>query len=90
MNESDSSDIENNENPNDWKSQSPEDVLFHYLHEIRNPVSLMKGWTGILSNEDVKESHPKALDNISKCLEKIEELNERLTDYARELRRKKY
>lgn len=89
MKKSDSSNNENKKS-DEWKSQPPEDVLFHYLHEIRNPVSLMKGWVGILSNEEVKELHPKALDSISKCLERIEEVNERLTDYAGELRRKKY
>ena len=56
-------DIENNEDQNDWKSQPPEEMLSRYLHEIRNPLSLMKGWVGILSNEEAKELHPKALDN---------------------------
>jgi signal transduction histidine kinase len=89
MKESDSSDIEGNYKPYDWKSQPPEDVLSDYLHEIRTPLSIIRGYVGILSNDAFKEKHPLALESISKCAERIEELNEHLIDYMGELRRKK-
>ena len=90
MNESDSSNPEDDYKPYDWKSKPPEDVLSDYLHEIRTPLSIIRGYVGILSNDAFKENHPLALESISKCAERIEELNERLTEYMGELRRKKY
>jgi len=71
MNKSDSSDLEDNDKPYDWKSGSPEDVLRMIIYEFRTPLTLIKGYAEMLSNEAAKEHHPKAVAAIKSNIEYI-------------------
>jgi|GEM_PF-2873135 len=48
----------------------------------------IKGYASILSDEETKELHPQALENILKHVEKIEKLCDGIADYRRELENK--
>ena len=54
MNDVDSSNTESENNLDNWKSSTPEEFLATMLHELRNPMMIIKGWVGILSDEKPK------------------------------------
>ena len=74
----------------DWKSWSPELFLANLLHELRSPVMIIKGYTKILADEEMKEFQSEADESISQSVAKIERLCERVADYRRELERKSH
>jgi len=59
MNETDSSNLENNNSSDDWRSWPPEDYLHTLVHELRTPLMVIAGYTEILSDETRKELHFK-------------------------------
>jgi len=87
MNESDSPNNEN-ERSDDWKSWPPEDFLSNLTHELRIPLMVIAGYVEVLSNETRKELHPKALEIISKSIERIEKLIEGIAEYRSELEKR--
>jgi signal transduction histidine kinase len=77
-----------NKDSDEWKSWPPDFFLSVLLHELRNPLMLIKGYVEILSDETAKEHHPVALETISKNIEKLEQIYGDITDYIGELRKK--
>lgn len=88
MSETDSSNIENNSNLDDWKSWLPEEVLLTIIYEFRTPLMIMESYAGILSNETAKEHHPKAVEAISNNIERILKMNEEIAEYLIEYKKK--
>ena len=88
MNEIDSSDLEDNNKPYDWKSGSPEDVLWMIIYEFRTPLTLIKGYTEMLSNETVKEQHPKAIEAIKNNIVHIMKMNDDIAEYLVEFKKR--
>jgi Signal transduction histidine kinase len=88
MNETNSSNTQSNDNQDEWKSWPPEFFLSILLYELRSPLMAIKGYASILSDEETKELHPQALENILKHVEKIEKLCDGIADYRRELENK--
>lgn len=66
-----------------WQTWAPEYFLSVVAHELRPPLALIKGYTAILSNENTKESHSTAIENISNSIQIIEELREGIIEYGR-------
>ena len=85
MNETDSAGLESNNDSDDWKSWSPEFFLAVLLHELRTPIMVISGYAKILSNEEMKENHPQALESISKNIERLEKLCDDIAEYRNEL-----
>jgi len=81
MSETDSQPIESNLNSEEWKSWPPESYLAVLLHELRTPIMIIKGYAQILSNESAKEHHPQAIENISKTVEKLEQIWDGIAEY---------
>ena len=88
MNEPDPRKSESEHNPDNWKSWPPEIFISAMLQELRDPLQVIKGYMGILSNEAAKEYHPKAIKSINFSIERIEKLYEDVSTYLCELRRK--
>lgn len=70
------------------KSHPPDFFLSALLHELRNPLMLIKGYVEILSDDSAREHHALALETISKNIERMEQRFEDISDYILELRRK--
>ncbi|HEY3473796.1 MAG TPA: histidine kinase dimerization/phospho-acceptor domain-containing protein [Anaerolineales bacterium] len=85
MNEGNSPDMKSNANSEEWKSWPPEIFLANLLHELRTPVMIIKGYTKFLATEMTTENYPEALDSISKAVERLEHVCQRIADYRREL-----
>jgi signal transduction histidine kinase len=85
MNETDSVNSEPKNKSDEWKSWPPEAYLSVLLHELRTPITIIKGYVGILSNEQAKEHHAKALESISHAIKMIDDLYEGIADYRTEL-----
>jgi hypothetical protein len=51
---------------------------------------IIKGYTKILADEEMKEFQSEAVESISQSVAKIERLCERVADYRRELERKSH
>jgi signal transduction histidine kinase len=81
------SDSQNNDNKksDEWKSWSPEDFLSNLTHELRTPLMGISGYVEILSNETRKELHPRALENISTYIERLEVVINDNAEYRHEL-----
>jgi signal transduction histidine kinase len=71
-----------------WKSWPPEVFLAVLLHELRNPIYVIKGWTEFLSQEGTKEHLPDALKSISHSIEKLEDAYQGIADYYQGLQSK--
>jgi len=89
MNESDSPNNEN-EKSDEWKSWPPEDFLSNLTHELRTPLMIISGYAEVLSDETRKELHPKALENISTNIKRLEEAINDISEYRHELVKKKF
>jgi signal transduction histidine kinase len=51
------------------------------LHELRNPVMVIKGYAALLSKEEAREHHPKALDAVIRNTEILERLLKEMAGY---------
>ncbi len=84
--------MDDNDSPrhqsDEWKSWPPEVLIAVLLHELRNPIYVIKGWMEFLSREETKEHLPDALKGISQSIEKLEGVYQRTVDYYRELQSK--
>jgi signal transduction histidine kinase len=69
------------ENSEMWKILTPEQFISAMLHELRNPVMVIKGYTKLLANEEAREHHPKAIEAISRNTEKLEGLLKDMAKY---------
>jgi signal transduction histidine kinase len=85
MNETDS---QNNEKTDEWKSWPPEDFLSNLTHELRTPLTIISAYAEILSDETRKELHPKALENISIYIKKLDEVITGIPEYLHELEKR--
>ena len=85
MNEGNSPEMESNANSEEWKSWPPELFLANLLHELRTPVMIIKGYTKFLTTEQTTEHYPEALESISKAVERIEKVCQRIADYRKGL-----
>ncbi len=72
----------------DRNSWPPKAFLAELLHELRNPIYVIKGWTEFLSQEQTKEHIPEALKSISHSIEKLEDVYQGIADYYQELQSK--
>lgn len=88
MNRFDSKNPKWEDNLDEWKSRSPEYFLSALLHELRNPLMLIKGYVEILSDENAREHYPLAVETISENIRRMEQRFEDISDYIGELRRK--
>jgi len=88
MDRFDSKDPKWNDNLDELKSRSPEFFLSALLHELRNPLMLIKGYMEILSDESAREHHALAIATISENIRRMEQRFEDISDYIGELRRK--
>ena len=64
-----------------WKTLTPQEFIGVMLHELRNPVMVIKGYTALLSNEEAKEHHPMAIDALSRNTERLEVLLKDIANY---------
>ena len=85
MSESDSSNLESENDQDNWKLVPPKQFLTIVLHELRTPITIIKGHVDLLSNEKQKEYHPEAIRAISSSIERMEKLYEDMMVYTREL-----
>jgi signal transduction histidine kinase len=74
MNDEDLLSSEENSRSDDWRSWTPREFLSTTIHELRTPIMIIKCWTELLSNEESKEHHPKAIENIFKSIWRLEEV----------------
>ena len=88
MNSFDPKNSQWNEQLDGLKSRPPDFFLSALLHELRNPLMLIKGYVEILSDDTAREHHPLALETISKNIQRMEQRFEDISDYILELRRK--
>ena len=51
------------------------------VHELRNPIALIKGWAQFLSNEDSKEHFSEGIEIISQKIDILEKLHEGIEEY---------
>jgi nitrogen-specific signal transduction histidine kinase len=61
MNHTDSLNPESNNNLDEWKSWPPDAVLHAVMSELKSPLTSIKGYAQLLSNESTKEFHSKYL-----------------------------
>ena len=71
-----------------WETLTPQEFIAVMLHELRNPVMVIKGYTALLSNEEAKEHHPMAIDAISRNTERLEVLLKDIANYYGYLKKK--
>ena len=72
----------NSENkPDVWKLLTPQEFISVMLHELRNPVMVIKGYAALLSKEEAREHHPKALDAVIRNTETLERLLKEMSNY---------
>lgn len=77
-----------NNNRDDWRSWSPQMFLTSLLYELRTPVTVIKGYTQILSNEAMKEHHPRAIESLAKVADEMEKILDGIAEYRNELQRR--
>ncbi|HEX5940779.1 MAG TPA: histidine kinase dimerization/phospho-acceptor domain-containing protein [Anaerolineales bacterium] len=77
-----------NNNRDDWRSWSPQMFLTSLLYELRTPVMVIKGYTQILSNEAMKEHHPRAIESLAKVADEMEKIFDGIAEYRNELQRR--
>ncbi|MFT3891610.1 MAG: histidine kinase dimerization/phospho-acceptor domain-containing protein [Anaerolineales bacterium] len=51
------------------------------LHELRNPVQVIKGYAALLSKEEAREHHPKAIEAVVRNAETLEHLLKEMSKY---------
>ena len=68
----------------DRKSWPPEGFLAVLLHELRNPIAVIRGWAEFLSDEETKEYFPQGIEIISHKIAIIEELHKGVEEYVSE------
>lgn len=85
MSEPDSLNLESENDSEDGKPSTPKEFINTMLHEFRTPITVIKGYVEILSNETQKEHHPDAIKAISTSIGRMEKLYEDMMGYAREL-----
>jgi signal transduction histidine kinase len=88
MNSFDPKNSQWNEKLDELKARPPEFFLAALLHELRNPLMLIKGYMEILSDDSAREHHALALETISKNIERLEQRFDDISDYILELRKK--
>jgi len=88
MDEYNYSNIENYGSLEYWKSRPPEEVLEAFINELKGPLASIKGYVEMMHLNDSKELRTKALDVISRIIEKIEKDEELIKGYLIELKRK--
>ena len=88
MDEYNYSNIENYGSLEYWKSRPPEEVLEAFINELKGPLASIKGYVEMMHLNDSKELRTKALDVISRIIEKIEKDEELIKEYLIELKRK--
>ena len=81
MNQDDSANPQSEQASDDWKSSTPAEILAILLHELRNPIAVMRGWTGLLSDEGAREHHSIAFEMITQKIDTLERLHQRLGEY---------
>jgi signal transduction histidine kinase len=64
-----------------WKLLTPKEFISVMLHELRNPVMVIKGYAALLANEEAREHHPKALDAVLRNAETLERLLKEMSNY---------
>jgi signal transduction histidine kinase len=64
-----------------WKLLTPQEFISVMLHELRNPVMVIKGYAALLSKEEAREHHPKALDAVLRNAETLEHLLKEMSKY---------
>ena len=69
------------QDPELWKTLTPEEFIRVMLHELRNPVMVIKGYAKLLANEEATEHHPKAIEAISRNTERLEVLLKDMAKY---------
>jgi len=79
---------EESDNSDEWKSWTPKEFLSTTIHELRTPILLIAGYTELLSNEEAKELHPRAIENISQAVRRLEVVIDGMAAYLRELMEK--
>ena len=67
-----------------WKELSPEELLGVLLHQLRNPIFVIRGWTNLLGTEEAKEHHRAAAENIAERVTQLEKIHEALGQYLRD------
>ena len=85
MNGTESAAPESNNDSDEWKTWSPEVFLTVLIPEFRTPLIVIKGYTTILADENMKEKHAQALEIISKKIETMMKLCEGIAEYRNEL-----
>jgi len=64
-----------------WKLLTPQEFISVMLHELRNPVMVIKGYAALLSKEEAREHHPQALDAVVRNAETLERLLKDMANY---------
>lgn len=69
---------------NQWEPSTIEELLHSLIYEFRTPIMVIKGYALLLSDENHKELHPKAIEGILHSTERLETmLNQLLDEYRR-------
>ena len=76
---------DDNSRSDDWRSWTPRQFLSTTIHELRTPIMLIHGYTELLSNEESKELHPKAIENIFRAIGRLDEVIDDMSAYLRKL-----
>ena len=64
-----------------WKTLTPQEFIGVMLHELRNPVMVIKGYAALLTKEEATEHHPKAVDAVLRNAETLERLLKEMSKY---------
>ena len=64
-----------------WKLLTPQEFISVMLHELRNPVMVIKGYAALLTKEEAREHHPKAVDAVLRNAETLERLLKEMSKY---------
>lgn len=88
MDETNSPHNDSNENRHDWRSWSPQMFLTSLLYELRTRVMVIKGYTQILSNQAMKERHPRAIESLANVADEMEKILDGIAEYRNELQRR--
>ena len=88
MDQTSSPDNDSNDNREDWRAWSPEMFMTSLLYELRTPMIVLKGYTQILSNEAMKEHHPRAIESLAKVADEMEKILDGIAEYRNELQRR--
>jgi len=83
MDEEIPSNSELNDKLENWKQWTQREFLTVLLPELRTPVTIIAGFTQILSDETKKELHPRAIKSIQNAVETLYRLCNDIADYNR-------